>query len=55
MYYKDEDLIALKDSEGRRLYLRAEFNDRSGFHKSEDVVYNNIKNKTINEPIPTIG
>lgn len=47
MYYKDEDLTTIKDREGRRLYLKAEFDKKNGFHKFEDVVYSHILKKNL--------
>jgi RNA-directed DNA polymerase len=46
MLYRDEDLKR-PDDQGRRVYLRSEFNPRNGFHKTENVLTLNPKSKTL--------
>ncbi|MGH9958521.1 MAG: hypothetical protein ACREBC_15540 [Pyrinomonadaceae bacterium] len=45
LYYKDDDLLK-KDADGRRLFLRSEFDDR-GFHKTEQLVLQNPQDKSL--------
>ncbi len=46
-YYQDEDLM-LKDENGRRIYLRSEFDEKNGTHRTETgVVCLHPKKKTL--------
>jgi S-adenosylhomocysteine hydrolase len=45
MYYEDTDLRRT-DAEGRRLFLRKEFNDR-GFHRSEPFIWRDREKQTL--------
>jgi RNA-directed DNA polymerase len=46
MLYQDADLQKL-DANGRRIYLRGEFNTKTGFHRTEAVNTPHPKNKTL--------
>ena len=46
MLYPDETLH-LKDSEGRRLYLKCEFEQESGWLAAEEVHCTNIKSRSL--------
>jgi RNA-directed DNA polymerase len=46
MLYPDE-ILHLEDAEGRRLYLKSEFNQESGYHLTEEVHYIHPKRESL--------
>ena len=45
-HYLTDDVLSIRDSNNRRLFRREEFDPRTGFHRTEEVVCSNIQKST---------